>query len=244
MVAPSNIPEAEIIRVAQVIFDRPFFGVNGFRGFAGVRKPAVFCCKELKTSHDFTTFLLCLNLFFKRSLEIGHEESAGYPILATILIYFTTFLSSELNEEYIFHNQHTVAKNSKRGANPSTDAALVALQTMASSGLSCRTKVIYELKHAVNQTLPLVEPKYLIEVFLQAYYVMQYEKLKELLACLTDLTTWHYFKLTFANHTLEIEAHAKVRMVLPLPAELTTTQQQDAPEETQLEAVKAHLLLA
>lgn len=178
---------------------------------------------QLKKSHNVTTILEMLRQHCDKTIQIGLEESAGYILLGILMVFFALCVSDELNEPYKFHNQHGVAINSNPGPNPSTDSALVSLRLrrvpLSSHKLPWTTKVVYEYKLAVNQKLNFVQPKFLIELFMQSYYAMKYESITTLLACLTDLNNWHYFKLKLSCGKLKVSSYCKLCMDLPSPSE-------------------------
>ena len=64
----------------------------------------------------------------------------------------------------------------------------------------------------------LTEAEVLMELFLQCYYVLKFEKQTEILGCLTDLHTWHYFQFKLTSK-LEISWYLKFQMTLPPQAE-------------------------
>ena len=116
---------------------------------------------------------------------------------------------------YKTHPQRIVAKNSNPGQNPATDLALV-LKVLDVRFIS---KILYEYKPAVHGTLKTESPLYLLELFLQCYYVMKFEGTRRILGCLTDLETWHYFGLELNNSKLDVKFYYRLVMTLPAQAD-------------------------
>ncbi len=122
------------------------------------------------------------------------EEAPGYLPLGTLLVYFGNMLSHTMGGTYKCHPQRTVAKNTNPGQNPSTDIALILKERNVASPHYI-SRVLYEYKPRIHQRILLINMKNLLELFLQCYYVMKYEKTPRIIGCLTDLVNWHFFKL-------------------------------------------------
>ena len=108
-----------------------------------------------------------------------------------------------------------MAKNSNPGQNPSTDFAIV-LKCLLGGGFI--SKVLYEYKTALHPLLAFIEAKDLMELFLQCYYVLKFEKQTEILGCLTDLHIWHYFQFNLTSN-LEISWYVTFSMAVPPQAD-------------------------
>ena len=132
--------------------------------------------------------------------------------------FFSDCLTKILIEPYNFHNQHLVASNSNPGQNLTTDAAIVSIIQPRIGGRYWKTKVIYECKTAIHPDITRVEVKYIMELMLQAYYVKNYENISTVIACLTDMKTWHYFKLcrNYDNGSMIISFQRDIEFNLPL----------------------------
>ena len=145
--------------------------------------------------------------------NLSVEEHPGYFLLGVLVLFFGKMLSRQ--SKLVYHPQRTVAKNSNPGQKPSTDVAIV-LKCLLGGGFI--SKVLYEDKPAIAPLLALTEAKVLMDLFLQCYYVLKSEKQTELLGCLTDLHTWHYFHFKLTSN-LEISWYLKFQMALPPQAE-------------------------
>ena len=244
LLAPSKLSDLQLLYVTSFIFGHNFLGFNEFRIHFSV-ETASYENLQLKKSHDVTNTMKHLLQHFKNTVQIGVEECAGYTVLGNLLVFFAEGLSNELATLYRYHNQRGVAVNSNPGQHPSRAAALVSLMMLPPLPLPGSspwlTKVICEYKPAINQELHLVQPKFLLELFLQCYYTMKYGKQRTLLACLTDLNTWHYFKLKLSNGKLEGLSYSTLYMHLRPLSEMTAATPME-PSETQKKALSAHLL--
>ena len=249
LLPPSKISALQVLPVASFIFGRLFEGINDFRSHISVEETASYKKVQLKKSHDVPSTMKSVLTHYESTEHIGLEESAGYTVLGIFMVFFAQALSKEVETRYKVRKQPVVAVNSNRGQNPSSDFALISLTiplVVPSTSTACLlqgsrwiTKVIYEYKPQIACNLRVVQPKALIEVFMQAYYTMKSEKLKTLLACLTDLQTWHYFKLKLSNGKLEgLSSSTLIMHLLPLPEQSTETE----PSETQNTALLDHLL--
>ena len=154
--------------------------------------------------------------------NVAVEEPPGYILLGILLVYFGKMLSCTSNDTYKCHPQRTVAKNTP-GQNPSTDVALI-LRKRDDDTAEYISKVLYEYKPQIHHTIQLTNISHLLELFLQCYYVMKYEKQYRILGCLTDLIVWHYFALQLSIvGRLEIVQYTKLEMTLP-PQETEVSQ--------------------
>lgn len=214
--APSKVSDLEITPVASVIFGRPFAGINEIRVFAGKNR-AKPQAHNLEVAIDPTEVVKVYTQLHRRVYNLSVEEPSGYPFLTALVVYFGDVLSAQHSLIYKCHPQRTVARNSNPGQNPSTDIAII---------LKCRTgdqyisKVLYEYKPSVGNTLSNVDGKHLIELFLQCFYTIRYEKQKEIVGCLTDLINWHYFHFHLKlDGTLEITKYSILYMDLPAKKE-------------------------
>lgn len=136
------------------------------------------------------------NFYFH--LETSHnvtvEEDPGYLLLGDLITTFAQVLKMEFKSNFRYHAQRKVCMNQNKGRNPSTDGAII-LRLVQAAPIKFLSKVLYEYKPVINQNILAVNPAFLIELFLQTFYVMKYENTSEVIGCLTDLRTWHYFKL-------------------------------------------------
>ena len=89
--------------------------------------------------------------------------------------------------------EFTVWDTLQAGRNPATDAAVVLLHTDAA------TLQPLILKASVHPHGPQNQRGDLIELFIQCYYCINRYKLSYIIGCLTDTTTWHYFKIVTAT---------------------------------------------
>ena len=109
---------------------------------------------------------------YKWTHNVTVEEAPGYLPLGTLLVFIGKMLSSTLGGTYKCHPQHTVAKNTNPGQNPSTDVAMILRErTGASASSDYISKVLYEYKPALPPSIQLIEIKNLLELFVQCYYV-------------------------------------------------------------------------
>ena len=151
--------------------------------------------------------------FFTIVHNVSEEEAPGYLPLGNIIVYFCKHLSEKLNAVYKCHPQRVVAKNSNPEQNPSTDVAII-LRTLREQQYISR--VLYEYKPGVHHLLDMVDIKHLIELLLQCYYVLKYEKQSDIMGCLTDLVTWHYIGLNRnKDGKLKVTFYCKLSMKKP-----------------------------
>lgn len=210
-VAPSKV--TAILRVARFIFGRPWFvDLNDFRRMVSSNTfPPESGWEDhiLKGNHKIAEFMECISIHWKETVNVTVEEAAGYTILGMLVMKFVTVLQHEQsNSSYKCHPQRVVARNS----NPaSTDSCIIIVTSLFNvSVTSYISLVLYEYKPSVNTAVLMIDPKFLIELFMQAYYVMRYEKQKMVLACLTDLFCWYYFMLKLTDSKLEVVWYHKL----------------------------------
>ena len=151
--------------------------------------------------------------------NLSEEEPPGYLPLGYMIVCFCKLLSRKLNAVYRCHPQRVVARNGNPGKNPSTDVAII-LQTL-SEGRQYISKVLYEYKPRVHHRLDMVESKHLVELLLQCYYELKYEKQSDIMGCLTDLVTWHYIRL---NRNEDGKLHGKCYCNLSMEMPPTQTE--------------------
>ena len=77
----------------------------------------------------------------------------------------------------------------KRGQKPSCHSAISAITSVN------LPVILYEYKPTVHPDPLIVNPDHLMELFLQGCYCLWQYKLQSIVHCLTDLNSWHYFKL-------------------------------------------------
>lgn len=87
-----------------------------------------------------------------------------------------------------------VADNLKRGANPSTDSAILSIRNE-----KLIPEVLYEYKPVVDGNMSRVDQLALVESCLQSKYVIQYYGKQSIVQCLTDMTYWHYIKFSVSD---------------------------------------------
>lgn len=122
-------------------------------------------------------------------------------------------LSNTHRKTFKYHAQRTVAKNRNPGANPATDVGLV-LRLLENN--TYVTKILYEYKPALNALLSSVDIFSLMELFLQCHYCLRWENRTEVVGCLTDLISWHYFEFKLnARNSMTISWYWKVEMSMP-----------------------------
>lgn len=216
LLPPSKVDPEKIIDVAAYIFDANIMDMNHFRCYCIVEYTAD---KSFHPKNQITNAVDQTLQVYLKDWSIIHnitiQEDCGYHVLGDLLISFAYALKEEFGQEYRYHPQRDVCKNANPGRNPSTDCAIVhrlcELQTT-----TYVSKVIYEYKPAIHSSLLLVDPSQLIELLLQAHYTMRYEDTSTIIGCLTDLMTWHYFKLTMnKSHKLTILWYHKLFMDIP-----------------------------
>ena len=214
LIPPSNIPDD--IDVARLIFGEEFLSESSFKSYLQAIAKENF--QPIQQTIDTTDILKVLLCHCLKTIQVGIEEAAGYVLLGILLGFFADCLTKILVEPYNFHNQHLVASNSNPGQNLTTDAAIVSIIQPRIGGRYWKTKVIYEYKTAIHPDITRVEVKYIMELMLQAYYVKNYENISTVIACLTDMKTWHYFKLSRNNDngSMIISFQRDIEFNLPL----------------------------
>ena len=118
----------------------------------------------------------------KRDVANKAAQDLGYLSLGNLIVYFSKMLSHTLDASYKCHPQRTVAKNINPGQNPSTDVALI-LKERDDVSVKYISRVLYEYKPAVGHIIQVANIKHLLELFLQCYYVMKYEKTSRIMGC-------------------------------------------------------------
>ena len=216
LVTPSKISDSDVQPIAQYMFGRPFASHNEVKEFAGesAEVPQSHIASKVEPD-DITQVVKLLATSYAVTHNVTVEEHPGYLLLGELVVFFSKMLSKQSKLVYKYHPQRTVAKNSNPGQNPSTDVAIV-LKCLLGGGFI--SKVLYKYKTAIPPLLSLTEAKVLMELFLQCYYVLKFEKQTEILVCLTDLHTWHYFQFKLTSK-LEISWYLKFQMTLPPQAE-------------------------
>ena len=118
------------------------------------------------------------------------------------------------------------ADNKKRGQNPTSDTAIIALLESSATPLDPRKipVVVYEYKPAVHQDPKRVNDCDLMEALLQASYCLRFYNIPQMIHCLTDLSTWHYFKVkrSTSSHKLNIEWWHLIDHTVSLNIEIVT----------------------
>ena len=199
-IAPSSVrSEEKIIKVASFIFDVSFTDINHFRQHVSKEVEQSESYYSLTKSHEISGVLKWYVHNWKGSHNVTVEEEPGYLLLGNLLTFFATAMESELGFKFKYHAQRQVCKNSTQGRNPSTDGAII--HCLVSKEARFITEVLYEYKPAVHEEILIETQAFLIELFLQTHYIMRYEKKNSIIACLTDLFTWHYFKLSLTSGT-------------------------------------------
>ena len=216
LVAPSKISDSDVQPIAQYMFGRPFASHNEVKEFAGesAEVPQSHIASKVEPD-DITQVVEQLARSYAGIHNLTVEEPAGYQFLGELVVFFSEMLCKQSKLEYKYHPKRAVAKNSNPGQIPSTDVAIV-LKSLLGGGFI--SKVLYEYKTAIHPLLAFTEAKVLMELFLQCYYVLKFEKQTEILGCLTDLHTWHYFQFKLTSK-LEISWYLKFQMTLPPQAE-------------------------
>ena len=77
----------------------------------------------------------------------------------------------------------------KRGQKQSCDSAISAITSVNIP------VILYEYKPSVHPAPLIVNSDHLMELFLQGCYCLWEYDLQSIVHCLTDLNSWHYFKL-------------------------------------------------
>lgn len=129
----------------------------------------------------------CLTNLDAFILKLGEIEASGYPLLASVTVFFAQQLQMQRKEWKVKVSlQFVVIENKKRGQNPACDAALIR------ETAEIKPIVLYEYKPSLSDQ---IIGKDAVEMLIQAFYCLQQYKLETCTSCLTDLTTWWYFKI-------------------------------------------------
>ncbi len=132
---------------------------------------------------------------YKAVLDIGAAESSGIPILGLILSITANVLSTVLAPTHFkCQFEFPVFDPGNRGKNPSSDGAVVAINSVDPSSPHGHRKpvVLYEYKPRLHQP---PDPKDVLELFIQGFYSFKEYKIQDCMLCLTDLQTWWYYKV-------------------------------------------------
>ncbi len=214
LIAPSKVTSEDMINdVVSFIFDSPFGDLNQFRVFCNVGY-TIENTYQPRNNYDLKQTLSTYFFHWTITHNITVDEDSGYLLLSDLVTKFADILKKEFNVNFKYHPQRQVCKNSNPGRNPSTDCSIIHM--LVSRQLI--SEVLYEYKPAINSNILLVESSQLIELLLQAYYELRYsKKAKSLIGCLTDLFTWHYFKLTLTDtdNKLQISWYYKLTLRMP-----------------------------
>jgi hypothetical protein len=233
--APSKISESDLFPVANYIFNQPFASDKEIRDFvtqndsqvaSGDANPQATPHAGGPTQPDlqhhtppppnvvYSAIVTQMADTYEWTHNLAVEEAPGYLPLGNLLVFIGKMLSSTYNATYKCHPQRTVAKNTNPGQNPSTDVAMILRERTAVA--TYISKILYEYKPRLPSGIQLIEVKYLLELFLQCYYVMKYEKTTTIIGCITDLIIWHFFKLQLSTVSrLEIMQYTRLQTKLP-----------------------------
>ena len=79
-----------------------------------------------------------------------------------------------------------------------------------------RELIIYELKPAVCPSLADIKECHLAQCIVQGYYTLIQRNLQQIIIALTNISTTHYFMLTFTlDNGLKVEWHHRVTITYP-----------------------------
>ena len=179
------------------------------------------CDETLKILRD------SVNKHKQKTYRLTLEEAAGYPMLGGHAVHFSEVLAEKLSQDIVAWNQMMVAKNSKPGQNPTSDAAVIMLLQNSDNPLvPIKIQVVvYEYKPKVSQKPSKVEISHLVEALLQAFYILRFYNIRKIIHCLTDLTTWHYFKVeesATSSDKMDIKWWHVINYTFPLDIESVT----------------------
>lgn len=224
LVAPSKIKKSEVLEIGRIIFFnchccslselKQFLQNPGDAQTDTAQRPQTDPPLTLKVDD-----LLC-KTYTTHNLQ--EDEASGYLPLGNIVVYFGALLSDRLNSTYLCHPQRSVANTGARGQNPSTDVAIIMREKVKYNYIS---RVLYEYKPgSVGTELEQLQSLDLMELFLQCFYVIKYEALSEIIGCLTDLHSWHYFSLKKIEkgNKMIVEGYSKITMSMPPKGEEMT----------------------
>lgn len=213
LIAPSKVTsESKILQVAKFILSQRTVEILDLMSFKEVLVAVPVepdCSYQFTCNLNISSVIELYKVHCHKSHNITVEEDSGYLPLGDIVTFFTVALESEFKDTYKYHAQRQVAKNSNPGRNPSTDCAIihVVIRCEQSTYIS---EVLYEYKPNIHPSITQTEPSFLIELCLQAHYIMRYERRSEIIGCLTDLYTWHYFKFELhSSQKLEVKWYSR-----------------------------------
>lgn len=135
-------------------------------------------------------FLSTVSDHLEKTLYVDTKEHSGYRLLSLFMVFFCKQLT-KLGREYKQDLQFEVANNKLQGMNPCCDSAIVAI---IADGVLLH--ILYEYKPSVHPHLGKVPHEALLELALQCYYAINHHRIRHtFLCCITDLSSWHYFKV-------------------------------------------------
>ena len=229
--APSKIKEKEVFDVANCIInaqpecllspkERLVTAVFGVKYEQPDSQPDLAKWDgTLKTRADL------INKHKQKTYNVTIEEAAGYTMLGNYAVTFSEILSEELSKVMMYYNQMIAANNKKQGHNPTSDTAIIMLleeSGVASLAPMVKPVVVYEYKPIVHLDPARVNNCDLVEALLRAYYCLRFYKVSQMIHCLTDLLTWHYFKVNTSADKLNIEWWHRIDHSFPLNVEMVT----------------------
>ena len=125
-------------------------------------------------------------------LNLHQKEASGIPLLGSFVAYLADELTKAMNKTFSADMEyHLVVDTGKSGAKPASDAAVVAITTEFIE----KPIILYEYKPVVDQRSNYVDNHQIMEVPIQAYYLLYQHKVLTLIHCLTDLHQWYYLKV-------------------------------------------------
>ena len=228
LLAPSKISQSDLIPVADHIFTQSFASVNEIKEFV-IRNHSQVASGPQATPHatqpdlqhhtppqnPYIAIVAQMAETYEWTHNVTVEEAPGYLPLGNLLVFIGKMLTSKFGGIYKCHPQRNVAKNSNPGQTPSTDVAMI-LRERTGASSDYISKILYEYKPALPPTIQLIEMKHLLELFIQCYYVMKFEKTTKIIGCITNLVTWHFFKVQLSTVSrLEIMQYTKLMTELP-----------------------------
>lgn len=145
------------------------------------------------------TTVKLVNWHIKKTMGIftNHHEPSSYTILGILCVYFAS-----TGKKLMYAPQYMVARTSQCGQNPSCDASIVMKVKDGMSTVKYVPRVIYECKPRFDESwesLEQINHKAVIESLIQANYCLRYHKVQSLVACLTDLISWHYYQVELSQ---------------------------------------------
>ena len=148
-------------------------------------------------------------------------------MLGIYAVNFSEILSEELSKVMMYWNQMMTANNKERGQNPTSDTAIIMLLESSATSLDPKKipVVVYEYKPAVHRDPERVNDCDLMEALLQASYCLRFYNVSQMIHCLTDLSTWHYFKVKrsiSSDKLMNIEWWHLIDHTFPLNMEIVT----------------------